>query len=945
MSLVIDSAIGLVSSQLSVFASQDNFGSLFDVDYNQATIASVRSPLQRQFKDDFSQRPVVTNVSRALVVIDAGVDDYELLIKGVLPDADVILLDCHRNGIAQIDEVLRTGNFHALQIVAHGSEGELQLGNTSLNLSNLLDYATTLQSWQLNEISLYACEVALGVTGRDFVKQLAVVTGAKVAAATTKVGNSTLGGTWNLAVQTGMVATPLAIANDVLANYTGLLAATQRVSVGTGGTQANNYSPASSISSDGRYVAFMSYADNLVTGDTNGSLDIFVYDRQTSTTQRVSVATGGTQANNHSSDPSISSNGRYVAFVSRASNLVTGDTNGNLHVFVYDRQTSTTQRVSLATGGINVTDYDSNLSISSDGRYVAFSSSANNLVTGNTNGTDHVFVYDRQTSTTQQVSVATGGTQGNSVSSAASISSDGRYVAFQSYASNLVTDDTNGYQDVFVYDRQTRTTQRVSVDSSGTQANSQSSNPSISSDGRYVAFSSHANNLVTGDTNYTWDIFVYDRQTRTTQRVSVATGGTQANSESHPASISSDGRYVAFLSHANNLVSGDTNNTWDIFVHDRQTITTQRVSVATGGTQANSGSSAASISSDGRYVAFSSSANNLVTGDTNLTHDIFVRDTLINQAPTDLSLSASSFTQNEGNSGNTPFTFTVTRSGDISLARSASFAVTGSGTNPANAADFGGTLPTGTVNFAAGETTKTITVNVSGDSIFEADETFTVSLSNPTGAVLSTAITATVTIINDDPSPTGKKNSDFNGDGKNDLVLQGAGWAGVWTMNGSTVTGWAGLPSTSGANIVGVGDFNGDGKNDIVLQNQGAGWAGIWTMNGSSVTGWAGLPSTGGANIVGVGDFNGDGKNDIVLQNQAAGWAGIWTMNGSSVSGWARLPSTSGANIVGVGDFNGDGKNDLILQGAGWAGIWTMNGSNVSGWAGLPSTSGARIVV
>jgi|LakMenEpi03Aug12_release.lakeMendotaPanAssembly.Ray.scaffolds.fasta_scaffold777972_1 hypothetical protein len=243
MSLVIDSALGLGSGQLSVFANQDNFWTLFDVafgkDYNQATIASVRSTLQRQFKDDFSQRPVVTNVSRALVVIDAGVDDYELLIKGILPDADVILLDRHRNGIAQIDEVLRTGHFHALQIVAHGSEGELQLGSTSLNLSNLLDYATTLQSWQLNEISLYACEVASGVMGRDFVKQLAVVTDAKVAAATTKVGNSTNGGSWNLAVQTGMVAMPLAIANDVLANYTGLLATTQRVSVDSSGTQAN----------------------------------------------------------------------------------------------------------------------------------------------------------------------------------------------------------------------------------------------------------------------------------------------------------------------------------------------------------------------------------------------------------------------------------------------------------------------------------------------------------------------------------------------------------------------------------------------------------------------------------------------------------------------------------------------------------------------------------
>jgi hypothetical protein len=163
-------------------------------------------------------------ISRALVVIDAGVDDREFLVKGILPDADVMVLDRHCNAIAQIGEVLQAGDFGALQIVAHGSEGELWLGNTSLNLSNLLNYATALQSWRVDEISLYACEVASGATGRDFVRQLAVVTGARVAAATTKVGNRASGGSWDLAVQTGAIATPLMIENDVLASYTGVLA-------------------------------------------------------------------------------------------------------------------------------------------------------------------------------------------------------------------------------------------------------------------------------------------------------------------------------------------------------------------------------------------------------------------------------------------------------------------------------------------------------------------------------------------------------------------------------------------------------------------------------------------------------------------------------------------------------------------------------------------------
>jgi hypothetical protein len=293
--------------------------------------------------------------------------------------------------------------------------------------------------------------------------------------------------------------------------------------------------------------------------------------------------------------------------------------------------------------------------------------------------------------------------------------------------------------------------------------------------------------------------------------------------------------------------------------------------------------------------------------------------------------------------------FTVTRTGNAQTTQSVTVATSIGVSNNVITSDF--ITKTETLSFAQGETTKTFTVQTTQDTLFETNETFTVTLSAPTnGATISTANgSATGTIINDDPSTTGTKNSDFNGDGKNDLIVQNqaAGWAGIWTMNGSTVAGWAALPSTGGGKIAGVGDFNGDGKNDIVVQNQGAGWAGIWTMNGSTVTGWAALPSTGGGNIAGVGDFNGDGKNDIVVQNQGAGWAGIWTMNGSTVAGWAALPATGGGNIAGVGDFNGDGKNDIVIQnqGAGWAGIWTMNGSTVTGWAALPSTGGGNIFI
>jgi Tol biopolymer transport system component len=263
-----------------------------------------------------------------------------------------------------------------------------------------------------------------------------------------------------------------------------------------------------SISADGRYVAFHSDASNLVPGDTNGTWDIFVHDRLTGQTTRVSVASDGTQGNNGSGDPSISADGRYVAFTSEASNLVPGDTNGTWDIFVHDRVTGQTTRVSVASDGSEGYGSSFSSSISADGRYVAFSSWASNLVPGDTNGWADVFVHDRVTGQTTRVSVASDGTEGNHVSLLPSISADGRYVAFSSWASNLVPGDTNEVQDIFVHDRLTGQTSRVSVASGGTEGNGASEFPSISADGRYVAFYSAASNLVPGDTNGTWDIFV-----------------------------------------------------------------------------------------------------------------------------------------------------------------------------------------------------------------------------------------------------------------------------------------------------------------------------------------------------------------------------------------------------------------------------------------------------
>jgi Tol biopolymer transport system component len=397
-----------------------------------------------------------------------------------------------------------------------------------------------------------------------------------------------------------------------------------RVSVDSNGTQGNAPSYSRSISADGRYVAFTSYASNLVSGDTNNDGDICLRDTQTGTTTRISVDSNGIQGNTWSDSPSISADGRYVAFRSDSSNLVSGDTNGTWDIFRHDIQTGITTRISLDSSGTQGNSRSYFPSISADGRYVAFSSGASNLVSGDTDWYRDVFLHDIQTGTTTRISVDSSGIQGNGDSDFPSISADGRYVAFESSASNLVSGDTNSMPDIFLHDTQTGITTRLSVDSSGTQGNSYSHYPSISADGRYVAFSSGASNLVNGDSNGITDVFLRDTQTGITTCISVNSSGPWWNTDSNFPSISADGRYVAFDSSASNLVSGDSNGSRDIFLRDTQTGTTTRISVDSSGTQGDSDSNYPSISADGRYVLFNSFANNLVSGDTNNEWDVFV---------------------------------------------------------------------------------------------------------------------------------------------------------------------------------------------------------------------------------------------------------------------------------------------------------------------------------
>jgi Tol biopolymer transport system component len=403
-------------------------------------------------------------------------------------------------------------------------------------------------------------------------------------------------------------------------------AKTTRVSVSSRGIQGDMESFSPSISADGRFVAFESQATNLIRRDTNGHVDIFIRDRKRGTTRRVSVSSRGIQGDMESFSPSISANGRFVSFYSKARNLVPRDANGRRDIFVHDRETGRTRLVSVSSEGIQADGHSRSPSISADGRFVSFTSRAGNLVPGHTGRLQNIFVRDLGTGVTSLVSVSSDGIQADEESFSPSISANGRLVAFVSLADNLVPGDANDHWNVFVHDRETGETSLVSVSSTGEKGNGLSDSPSISADGRLVAFGSLADNLVPGDANDHWDVFVHDRETGETSLVSVSSAGKQGHKPSVVPAISATGRFVAFASRAGILVPGDTNGREDVFRHDRRAGTTERVSSA--GREANSKSRFPSISADGRFVAFGSGATNLVRGDTNRDWDVFVRGPL-----------------------------------------------------------------------------------------------------------------------------------------------------------------------------------------------------------------------------------------------------------------------------------------------------------------------------
>jgi hypothetical protein len=394
---------------------------------------------------------------------------------------------------------------------------------------------------------------------------------------------------------------------------------TQLVSLTSTGTQGNGPSGATytnlemfsnAVSTNGRYVAFVSTATNLVPNDTNSDPDIFVRGLQLGTTTRVSVASNGTQADNTSLAPSISGDGRYVSFSSIADNLVAGSIAGQQGIYLHDMTSETTTRVDLAPDGTVGNASACCSSISADGRFIAFASSASNLlpsVSGN-----NVFRFDTNTKQLLLASVASDGTTDGG-GSYPQISADGRFVAFTSSSASLVPGDTNGKSDAFLHDFVTGQTTRVNVASDGTQDNCgisfSTSNPiAISADGRYITFISCGNTLVPGVANpYEFNsAYMHDMITGQTS----ALGADPQNnilSAANVGTLSGDGRFVGF----------------GTYLADQTTGQFTLLNVAADGTGGNGTAFVPSISTDGSSAVFSSSSTNLVANDTNTYTDVF----------------------------------------------------------------------------------------------------------------------------------------------------------------------------------------------------------------------------------------------------------------------------------------------------------------------------------
>ncbi|MEK0085509.1 Calx-beta domain-containing protein [Benzoatithermus flavus] len=697
-----------------------------------------------------------------------------------------------------------------------------------------------------------------------------------------------------------------------------------RVSVAGDGSEGSEGARGGIFSPDGSKVAFLSSSPELVPGGGNGNVAVFIKDLRTGTLTEISVAADGQQPNGHVAEPVFSPDGSKIAFLSWADNLVPGDTNGTPDLFVKDLVTGAVTRVSTTASGGESHDSDStpfhDYVFSPDGTKIAFTSYASDLVSGDTNGVPEIFIKNLATGAVTRVGVTAQGAEANGSLYHPIFSPDGTRIAFESTATNLVPGDTGG-PGLFVRDLASNTITRIGP--AGIH------DATFSADWSKVAFVSSRSDLVSGDTNGADDVFVQDLRTGAITRINTTADGRETVGwvVGEPV-FSPDGTKVAFYSDAPGLDPTDTDYVSDVFVKDLATGAITRVNLSASGVPADGDSYEISFSPDGKALLFTSMATTLVPGDTNFLGDVYVVslaatdgddvleplargetmnglggndtlhaslgvDTLYGGAGNDrfvgtvaeltgdtikdfaagdaivvqgasftmadvrrptgsqiaidtnhdgtadltinvdglgtqalttkavtggteirlvsppvLSIAAASAAKAEGSAGSTAFTFTVTRDGDPSKAVTVDWHVVGTGSAPADAADFAGNvLPRGTLSFAAGELTKTITVSVLGDAVHEDDEGFSVVLDNPTGGASVGTASATGTIRNDDWDGLNPVLGDAGDNFLNGS--SGGDWLQGWGGN-DRLYGWAGNDRLEG----------GDG-NDVLLGHGG----------------------------------------------------------------------------------------------------------------------------
>jgi hypothetical protein len=692
-----------------------------------------------------------------------------------------------------------------------------------------------------------------------------------------------------------------------------------RASLGTGTVEGNQPSSKASVSGNGRWVAFVSLASNLVVGDTNGTPDIFVRDRWTGTTTRVNVGPGGAEATGSalgSDAPVISADGRFVAFQSWSTNLVAGDTNNLSDVFVHDLQTGTTTRVSVGPAGVEANAGCADPSISANGRFVAFESGANTLVAGETGNIIDIFVHDRQTGTTTRASVGLSGVQSNGPSLDASISADGRFVAFDSFATNLVPGGGNNAKHIFVHDRQAGTTIRASVGPAGVLGIANSDDPAISGDGRWVTFVSQANNLVVGDANGREDVFVHDVQTGVTTRVSVGLAGAEADWSSGSPAISGDGRWVAFHSSATNLVAGDTSTRADVFVRDRATGTNTRLNLGPMGVEGNDISIAVWISANGRWVAFESEASNLVPGDSNGWSDVFLADRRV--------------------------------PGDVDFDGRA---------DPAVYRPSGGVwyvLESGLLYTTWSATTWGVSTDIPVPGDYDGDGRMDLAVYRPstgTWFVLESSAQYTTWfgrswgVSTDVPVP-----GDYDGDGRTDLAIYRPS-TGTWYILESKAqfTTWSATTWGVSSDVPVAGDYDRDGRTDPAVYRPSTG---TWFVLESSAqyTTWFGRSWGVSTDVPVPGDFDGDWRTDLAIYRPSTGTWYILESNAQYTTFQTRSWGVS-ADLPVPADFDGDRRADVAVYRPS-LGLWYVlqSSTGFTGWLShvwgimddLPVTEGAR---